>query len=63
MIRWVAVAVFANLASAADWPGWRGPTGMGQTDDKLPLNWGGKDNANVIWKVPLPGVEVKAGQA
>ncbi len=36
---------------------------MGQTDDaKLPLVWGGKDNLNVLWKVPLPGVEAGAGQ-
>ena len=28
---------------AADWPGWRGPTGQGQTTEKnLPLTWGGK---------------------
>ena len=48
---------------AADWPGWRGPSGMGQSDDKgLPLTWGGKDNTNVRWKVPLPGQDMKAAQ-
>ncbi|MBX3399098.1 MAG: PQQ-like beta-propeller repeat protein [Gemmataceae bacterium] len=48
---------------AADWPGWRGPTGQGQTEDaKLPIVWGGKENTNVLWKVPLPGVEAGAGQ-
>jgi outer membrane protein assembly factor BamB len=43
--------------AAADWPGWRGPTGMGQAPDTdLPVTWGGKDNANVRWKAPLyPG--------
>jgi outer membrane protein assembly factor BamB len=46
---------------AGDWPCWRGPTGQGVTDEKdLPLTWGGKDNENVLWKVPLPGVEEKA---
>src|SRR6185437_9863033 len=50
-------------AAAADWPGWRGPTGMGQSDDKnLPLTWGGKANANVLWKVPLPGQDKMAAQ-
>lgn len=50
-------------AQAGDWPGWRGPTGMGQTDEtNLPLTWGGKDNVNVLWKVPLAGQEAKAGQ-
>lgn len=48
---------------ATDWPCWRGPTGMGHCDEQnLPLTWGGKDNANVLWKVPLPGVEAKAAQ-
>jgi outer membrane protein assembly factor BamB len=36
---------------------------MGQTDESnLPLAWGGTDGANVLWKVPLPGTESKAGQ-
>ena len=61
--RTVLLLLVAASASAADWPGWRGPTGMGQTDDKrLPLTWGGKENAKVLWKVPLPGVEAKASQ-
>ena len=52
-------------ASAADWPGWRGPTGMGVSDEKdLPLTWGGKDDENILWKQPLPGRdrEEQAGQ-
>jgi outer membrane protein assembly factor BamB len=41
---------------AGDWPGWRGPTGLGITDEKdLPLTWGGKNNDNVLWKAPLHG--------
>ena len=52
-----------SAASGSDWPGWRGPTGMGQTDEaNLPLTWGGNGNANVLWKVPLPGTEAKAGR-
>lgn len=60
----LAVAFLSvGTALAADWPGWRGPTGMGQTDEKnLPLTWGGKANENVLWKVPLPGTEANAGQ-
>jgi outer membrane protein assembly factor BamB len=39
-----------------DWPGFRGPTGLGYTDEKnLPVTWGGKDNKNVFWKAPLKG--------
>jgi outer membrane protein assembly factor BamB len=52
-----AIAAAACLVAAAradDWPGWRGPTGMGQAADKgLPLTWGGKDGDNLVWKVPL----------
>ena len=52
----LAVLAAAATAGAADWPGWRGPTGMGISDEKdLPLTWGGKDGANVLWKQPLPG--------
>ncbi len=56
---WVVVA--ALLGVAADWPGWRGPTGMGLSDEKdLPLTWGGKDGENVLWKKPLPGADGKS---
>lgn len=55
-------AVGLSSVAAADWPGWRGPTGMGRAAGKLPLTWGGKDNANVLWKVALPGIEEKAAQ-
>jgi outer membrane protein assembly factor BamB len=59
MLRHAALAVFtlALLAAsprAEDWPGWRGPTGMGHTPEKdLPLNWNGKDGTNVLWKAPI----------
>ena len=43
-------------AFAADWPQFRGPTGQGLTEENgLPLEWGGKENRNVRWKVPLQG--------
>jgi len=36
---------------------------MGRVEDKnLPITWGGKDNSNVLWKIPLPGTEEKAAQ-
>lgn len=42
------------LAASDHWPGWRGPTGMGQTNERdLPLTWDGKTSANVLWKSPL----------
>lgn len=56
-----ALFLLTQVAPAGDWAAWRGPTGMGVADtDDLPLTWGGKDNANVLWKVPLPGTETKA---
>lgn len=59
----LACVVFAPRATAADWPGWRGPTGMGHTEDKnLPLTWSGKTGENVMWKSPLPGTEEKVSQ-
>ena len=58
-----AVVLSASSVSAGDWPGWRGPTGMGISDEKdLPLTWGGKDNENVLWKQPLPGRDPKNRQ-
>ncbi len=44
-----------TLARAADWPQFRGPTGLGYTAEKgLPLKWGGEAGENVRWKVALP---------
>ncbi|HVS36351.1 MAG TPA: PQQ-binding-like beta-propeller repeat protein [Gemmataceae bacterium] len=58
----VLTALFAAAAAlAGDWPGWRGPTGMGYSEEKdLPLTWGGKDGENILWKQRLPGADGKA---
>src|SRR6058998_3824885 len=40
-------------ASAANWPGWRGPFGTGMClETNLPLHWSTQEN--VRWRVPLP---------
>jgi len=60
----LSVAVCA-IATAENWPRFRGPTGMGITTERdLPLTWGGKENENILWKVALPGVAdgIKADQ-
>lgn len=51
------VVVFAGgVCAAADWPQWRGPSGMGLTDEKeLPLKWDGKSGENIAWKASLKG--------
>ena len=41
---------------AAHWPQFRGPTGLGYTDEmNLPLTWGGRSDTNVVWRSPLLG--------
>src|SRR5262245_26265233 len=52
----VFILLVPALGHAGDWPGWRGPTGQGHTDEKdLPLNWDGKTGKNVLWKTQLHG--------
>src|SRR5438552_14708400 len=52
----IAVLVLVNwtmLASADNWPSWRGPTGLGVSEEKgLPVKW--STTENVRWKVALP---------
>lgn len=59
----LALAATPVLASE-NWPAWRGPSGMGHSDETgLPLTWGGKDQENVRWKVPLfPSDKVRRDQ-
>ncbi|MCE9533432.1 MAG: PQQ-binding-like beta-propeller repeat protein [Planctomycetes bacterium] len=46
------LASLESVSNGADWPGWRGPTGQGQCDEKnLLLKW--SDKENVKWKIPL----------
>lgn len=56
----VAVAflfIVFTAQAAENWPGWRGPTGMGYTEEKdLPLKWDGKTKENLLWKMPLGGI-------
>lgn len=41
-------------AAAGNWPGWRGPTGVGNTaEDNLPLTWNHKTKENIAWKADL----------
>jgi outer membrane protein assembly factor BamB len=48
------LAAFSSLASAADWPQFRGPQRDGSAGDaKLPTTW--DNSTNLVWKSPLPG--------
>lgn len=52
----VVIAVSPAASHAENWPQFRGPTGLGYTQEKnLPTTWGGPDNKNVLWKAPLTG--------
>src|SRR5262245_51548718 len=46
--------LLAGGAHAEDWPGFRGPSGMGYSNSRLPLVWDGSTGKNVVWKAPLP---------
>ena len=56
MYRYIALALLTlvpPLARAADWPSWRGPTGLGYCEEKdLPLTWSKKGDG-ILWKAPL----------
>jgi outer membrane protein assembly factor BamB len=49
----LALLAVTAAASAEDWPGWRGPTGLGVSAEKnLPVEW--DRTKNVRWKAALP---------
>src|SRR5215475_15895105 len=55
-MRWalLSLALLAPLASANDWPRFRGADGLSiSNDDKVPTEW--SDGKNVKWKLDLPG--------
>jgi len=56
----VAPVLFLTApAGAENWPGWRGPTGMGiSAETKLPVEW--CSTKNIRWKVELHGAGVNA---
>jgi outer membrane protein assembly factor BamB len=60
----IALALVSTTHAGENWPSWRGPTGMGQSDEKnLPLTWGGKNQDNILWKAPLfPSDKVRRDQ-
>ena len=51
----VVLIACARIASAQDWPQFRGPGGQGHSSEKdLPLEWA--ETRNIAWKTPLPGL-------
>lgn len=53
----IALLTLTSLASAADWPEFRGPTKQGQAEvTGLPTEWSPAVSKNIQWKVPVPGI-------
>jgi len=51
----------AGLATAADWPQFRGPsaTGVG-SGAKPPVHWDAAKGTNIVWKAEIPGLSVSS---
>ena len=50
----LALASLPSSAGAGDWTQFRGPGGLGISDEKgIPVNWSSTEN--IAWKVDLPG--------
>ena len=51
----LALVASAAVASAENWPCWRGPRGDGTSAETgIPTRWSATEN--VLWKTPIPGV-------
>jgi outer membrane protein assembly factor BamB len=51
-----SVLAMTSLASGAPWPQFRGPTGLGYTEERnLPVTWSSRGETNLVWKAPLKG--------
>src|SRR6266849_7778254 len=46
----------AALASAANWPSFRGPNASGIAEGPGPTTWDATKNINIAWKTPIPGL-------
>jgi outer membrane protein assembly factor BamB len=50
------LTLFLGLFQHEDWPGFRGPTGLGYAASKdLPVRWDAASGEGIAWKVPLVG--------
>src|SRR6478735_2478099 len=53
LLSLAAILSTGSILSAANWPGWRGPSGTGvSTEENLPVKW--STTENVLWKTELP---------
>ena len=56
MTRTIAYLAAAGIASAADWPQFRGPAASGIGTGNPPLEWNTETGKNVLWKREIPGL-------
>jgi outer membrane protein assembly factor BamB len=55
LVGCILVLAVAGIASADNWPVWRGPNSDGLSrETKLPTQWSATEN--IAWKLPLPGM-------
>ena len=56
LLCWLMIfsAVGLQTSTAENWPGFRGPTRQGISNEKnLPTQW--SETSNIVWKTPIPG--------
>lgn len=54
LVAFTAIALsFAGIATADNWPEWRGPNSNGLAEGNPPVTW--SETENIKWKVPVPG--------
>jgi len=49
------ILVTASVASAQNWPSFRGPNASGVAAGNAPTSWNGEKSSNVVWKTAIPG--------
>jgi outer membrane protein assembly factor BamB len=56
LVAWLWLAPMAIVTAGEHWPQFRGPTGLGYSDEtNLPVEWGGAERKNIVWTAPLIG--------
>ncbi len=53
MKKIILILTALAFTAQADWKQWRGPTGQGMVNAKLPTEW--SETKNVAWRTNLPG--------
>src|SRR5688572_19926435 len=51
----LAAAAAAHAASP-EWPGFRGKSALGLSDQPVPVQWDASAGQNVLWKTRIPGL-------